>query len=291
MYKGIIFALIAAAISGVSIFYNRVVVVSGIDSLIFNILKNGGVAFLFSALVLFTPLRLHLKRLSFSSWIKLVAIGIIGGSIPFVLFFEGLKFMPAVQANLIHKSLFLWVALLAVPFLKERISSVQLLAYLLIAWGTFFVSGVPKFTGSIGEIMVLSATVLWSIENVLAKKTMQHIPSSVVAWARMSFGIVVLVLIASFQQKVGSIATVPSSFFFPILGSVILLTGYVYFWYRALSYTPATLVTSVLVISAPITAILSTGILAQPLSVQTIVSNSVLCIAVVFLIFFQKQRA
>ncbi len=290
MRKGIIFALIAGVISGVSIFYNRVVVISGIDSLIFNILKNGGVTIIFSFFVLFTPLQQQLERLSLRSWIKLITIGIIGGSIPFVLFFEGLKLIPAVQANLIHKTLFLWVALLAVPLLKERLSSLQIIAYFFIAWGTFFIGGMPRFTGNIGELMVLSATVLWSFENVLAKKAMKEIPSSVVSWARMTFGVVILVLIATFQQKVGTIFTVPPSFLIPIMGSVILLSGYVYFWYRALSYAPATLVTSLLVISTPVTAVLSSGILSQPLSIQTIISSALLGISVLFLTFFQKQR-
>lgn len=290
MHKGIIFALIAGVISGVSIFYNRVVVISGIDSLIFNIIKNGGVAIIFSSLIFFSPLQQQLKRLSLQSWIKLITIGIIGGSIPFILFFEGLKIIPAVQANLIHKTLFLWVALLAVPLLKERLSSLQIVAYFFIALGTFFIGGMPRFTGSIGEIMVLSATILWSFENVLAKKVLHEIPSSLVAWARMTFGVIILVIIATFQQKVGAVFSVPSFFIFPILGSVILLSGYVFFWYRALSYAPATLVTSLLVISTPITALLSSGILAQPLSVQTILSSSVLGITVFFLTFFQKQR-
>ena len=45
----------------------------------------------------------------------------IGGSVPFVLFFEGLARATATQAAFIQKTLVVWVALLAVPLLRERL--------------------------------------------------------------------------------------------------------------------------------------------------------------------------
>ena len=120
--KGIFFAVLAACISGVSIFYNKLVLVKGIDPLIFNIIKNGGVAILLSALLLSIPQRKNLLKLSSATWGKLFLIGIIGGCIPFILFFEGLKAVPAINANLIHKSLFIWVTAAAIPILGERLS-------------------------------------------------------------------------------------------------------------------------------------------------------------------------
>ena len=42
--KGIIFSFLTAGISGFSIFYNKLVITQGIDPIIFNLLKNGGVA-------------------------------------------------------------------------------------------------------------------------------------------------------------------------------------------------------------------------------------------------------
>ena len=48
-------------------------------------------------------------------------IGVIGGSVPFILFFNGLAMASAPSAAFIHKTLFVWVVLLAVPFLGERL--------------------------------------------------------------------------------------------------------------------------------------------------------------------------
>ena len=53
-------------------------------------------------------------------WLALFGVGVVGGSVPFVLFFEGLARAEATQASFIQKTLVIWVALLAVPLLHER---------------------------------------------------------------------------------------------------------------------------------------------------------------------------
>src|SRR3989338_2279424 len=127
---GILFALIAALISGISIFYNKQVVVSGIDPVVFNIIKNGGAALILSFLLLRGRNRFEISRLILDK--KLIFIGVIGGSIPFVLFFQGLAHVPAINANLIQKTLFIWVAIGAIPLLKEKINPLQIIGYLLV---------------------------------------------------------------------------------------------------------------------------------------------------------------
>src|SRR3990167_7268292 len=112
MKKGIIFAIITAVISGFSIFYNKLIIVKGIDPLIFNIIKNGGVALILSCFLLTITERKKIFTLKPSQWKKLLAIGFIGGFLPFVLYFEGLKSVAPTNANLIHKTLFIWVAMM-----------------------------------------------------------------------------------------------------------------------------------------------------------------------------------
>ena len=65
-------------------------------------------------------------------WGALAAIGVIGGSVPFVLFFEGLSSATSPQAAFLHKTLVLWVAVLAVVFLGERLQ-----------WGHWLAIGAP----------------------------------------------------------------------------------------------------------------------------------------------------
>lgn len=50
----------------------------------------------------------------------MLAIAVIGGSVPFVLFFEGLARESSSHAAFLQKTLVIWVALLALPLLSER---------------------------------------------------------------------------------------------------------------------------------------------------------------------------
>lgn len=257
MRKGIIFALITALISGFSIFYNKLIIVKGIDPLIFNIIKNGGVAIILSLLFLPLPRIKKLVSLSGNQWKKLMLIGLIGGSIPFILYFEGLRTVAATNANLIHKTLFLWVGAIAISVLGEKLNIWQIVGYLLVAWSNLFIGGFSGFTASRGELMILTATILWSIEVIISKMTLKNIDSGIVAWGRMFFGSLILIIIALYQNKLILLTKITPVQILPILGSILLLTGYVVTFYKALKYAPATIATSVLILSTPITNILT----------------------------------
>ncbi len=284
--KGIFFALTTAFISGFSIFYNKLVLVKGIDPLIFNILKNGGVAFFLSIIAFgFSKNRVYFTKNIKSQWWKLLLIGVVGGSIPFFLFFEGLKMTSALNATLIHKTLFIWVAIIALPFLGERLSFLQIIGYFLIIYSTFFIGGFSGIHMGKGELMILMATFLWTIETIMAKIFLKNIPSITLAWGRMFFGVLFLILFAFFQGKLHLFTQISSEQLLPIFGSIVFLTGYVSSWYYALQHAPATTVTATLVLSIPITNILTTLFITHTLTSLQFVNNiliimSVTCIAI-----------
>lgn len=255
--KGILFALLTALISGFSIFYNKLVITKGIDPLIFNIIKNGGVALLISTLLITTRQLSQFKKLTAHQWQKLTLIAIVGGSIPFILFFEGLRSVSATNANLIHKTLFIWVAVVAIPILGERLNFWQVAGYVLIAWSNLFIGGFTGFTASTGELMILTATIMWSIENVIAKIALRDIDSNIVAWGRMFLGSLILIMISLIQNKFVLLTRITPGQLIASSGSILLLTGYVLTWYKALKLAPATIVTSVLILATPVTNVFS----------------------------------
>lgn len=270
--RGLLFALITAAISGFSIFYNKLVLVGGIDPLVFNIIKNGGVAFVLSLFILMNRKITKLGKLTRRQWVRLAAIGVIGGSIPFVLFFEGLRSVPAVNAAIIHKTIFLWVALLALPLLGERLSTGQMIGYLIVAWSNVLIGGFTGFSFGRGEALILGATVLWSFENIIAKVALKDTESMIVAWGRMAIGSVLLVVIAVAEGKIALLFRVTPQQWLVTAGSVLLLTGYVSAWYRALAFASATLVASVLIIATPITNVLSALFITHALPAPQVVN-------------------
>lgn len=276
MKQGIFLAFTTAVISGVAIFYNKVFLLSGIDPLVFNILKNGGVAIILLGILFSTGTINSLRKYSRTTLLQLLSIGIIGGGIPFYLFFTGLQQISAIQANFIHKTLFLWVAILAVPFLKEKLSWKLLLTYSIIAAITLFTNGLPKFTFSQGELFILGATLLWSIEQIIAKKTLTHVPAKAVAFFRMFIGTCVLLFIFPFTKDISALI-IPQQMILPVIGSIILLSAYVLTWYHALAKAPASIVSSILILATPVTTLLSVGLLNQPLSLTQYIFIAVLC--------------
>lgn len=293
--KGLLFAVITAVISGFAIFFNKLVIVKGIDPVIFNIIKNGGVALILTLMLTFNPQRKKLTKLSPRIWSKLLLIAVIGGSIPFILYFEGLKNVSAINANLIHKTLFIWVAMMALPFLGEKLTRVQIAGYVLIAWSNLFIGGFKPFEYNIGEMMILAATLFWSVENIIAKITLKEIDSQIVAWARMFFGSIILIIFAFITGKLPLLLSIAPSKLIPISLSIIFLTGYVISWYKALQFAPATTVTSVLILATPITNLLTAVFITHSLPLNHITSSIVTILGISLISLFistpQKKDA
>lgn len=288
MKKGIQLALIASFISGFSIFYNKIAV-SHMNPLLFTTVKNGIVTLILSSLILAPKVYTELKKINRNDWLKLLSIGAIGGGIPFALFFIGLSQTSAINATMIQKTLFVWVALLALPLLKERLRFIQIIGYCLILGANFFVGGFKGFTFNQGELMILAATILWAVENIIAKKTLKTVSPIVVAWSRMTFGLVILLAIITYQGKLSTIISLSPTQFQIGLISGLLLTGYVLSWYKALSKAPATLVSSILVSATIITNLLSVIFIEH--KIPTIDINSILLFAGVALIVISVPKA
>ena len=251
--KGILFALITAIFSGVANFVNQFTVKYVGDALIFTTIKNTLVAFLIIAVLLAFKKIPKLKRLSTKDIFLLLAIGIIGGSLPFYLFFSALAQMPAINASLIHKSLIIWVAILAIPLLKEKLSLLQVLAIATIFWANLAVGGFKGFGGNFPELMVLAATMLWAVENVIAKIALRRIDPDIVIASRMGIGSIVLIAAIIILGKGQLLFSLKADQFALTLITTLILFGYVSTWYRALSYAPITLVATVLTLATLVT--------------------------------------
>jgi drug/metabolite transporter (DMT)-like permease len=290
--KGIWLAAVTALISGFAVFFNGYGVRAWsdiADPTAYTTVKN-----LVAALVIGGAAALLLAHRSADrpqipssgrDRFALLAIAIIGGSVPFVLFFEGLALAGSAQAAAIHKTLLIWVALLALLFLRERIGWPHVAAIGLLVWGQItLLGGAGGLDFGRGEAMILIATLLWSVEVVIAKRVMSHISTSTVALSRMGGGSLVLLAWASIRGGGIDWTGLTSSHLVWILVAGVFLSGYVLTWFAALSRAPAVDVTAVLVGGALVTAILQSAVqgaaLPSPLGVALIAVG----VAVVFLV-------
>jgi drug/metabolite transporter (DMT)-like permease len=271
---GIVLAFATALISGVSIYLNAHAVKHFGDATVFTTAKNAvaGLLLLILALTLGRPhadrhraptIGGHPRRAA-----ALLALAVIGGSVPFVLFFEGLARSQATQAAFIQKTLVVWVALLAIPFLRERFGVPHALAIALLLAGQAWMAG---HAGTVvfgsGEAMILVATLLWSVEIVYVKGLLESLPPRTLASARMGIGTLLLLGWVVVTGKLGQFTSFDASQWRWVILTGLLLTAYVATWYAALARAQAIDVTAVLVFGAITTALLSGAADGTPVNV------------------------
>ena len=253
---GVGLAFATALISGVSIFVNGFAVKQLPDAAVFTTLKNAVAALFLVGLAALTVRSTDVRAMDRTKWTRLAVIGVVGGSIPFILFFTGLAQASAPSAAFIQKTLFIWVAILAVPFLGERLGLAQLAALAVLLGGQYLVIPPNGVKWGSGETMIAAATLLWAVEAILAKRLLASVPSQIVGAGRLGIGLVVLIGYVALSGKLGVIGALTATQWAWALGTGVLLTAYVATWFAALQRAPASLVTAVLVVGAPITAVL-----------------------------------
>jgi drug/metabolite transporter (DMT)-like permease len=287
MDRGTFFALLVALISGVSVFVNSLGV-SLSDAFVYTTLKNVLVAaFLFSGLFLFGKLD-EIKKLNRKQFGQLMLIGLIGGSVPFLLFFYGLSIGMASISSFIFRSLFIFAAIVSVVMLKEKISKSFVLGASIIFAGNFLLVK-ESFAFGLGQFLVLAATVLWAIEYSYSKKVMASISpsmsSNAVAFGRMFFGSMFLLGFLAFTGKFQMVFEVSqAAFLWTLIASGFLLL-YVFFWYLSLKHTSVSRATSILVLGGPITALLSFVFIGKVVVINEAIGLLLMVVGVVVVIW------
>jgi len=251
---GVLLALATALLSGVSIWVNAFAVKQLPDPAVYTTVKNGVAAVLLVGLMAATVRPAAIRGIAPRTWGWLLLIGVVGGSVPFILFFTGLAQASAPSAAFIHKTLFIWVALLAVPFLGERLGIAQLVALGVLLAGQALVLTPSGVTWGPGETLIAAATLLWAVESIVAKHVLRDVHAAVVGACRLGIGLVVLVAFLAATGKLGTVATLSGGQWAWAGLTGLFLFGYVATWFAALQRAPASLVTAILVLGAPVTA-------------------------------------
>ncbi|MFH1638214.1 MAG: DMT family transporter [Candidatus Woesearchaeota archaeon] len=266
--KGLLLVFLTAVISGFSIFLNKFGV-NGINPYFFTFSKNIAVALLLLSVILVMGELKAVKQLKRDQWLKLGLVGLIGGSIPFLLFFKGLSIISSANAAFIHKIMFFFVAVLALIFLKEKINKSFIVAAALLLVGNFFLLRFTWNNLGFGELLILLATLFWAGENVLSKHLLKDLTPKIVAFGRMFFG---SIFILAFLMATGnmSAANLGLSHWLWIAVTSLLLFGYVITWYTGLKHIEVSTATCVLLLGSVITTVLSSIFLSQAVTISEI---------------------
>lgn len=289
MKKGVYFSLIVALISGLSIFINGFAAKILPNIYVFTTVKNCMVSLFLISLIIFFKKYKELRGLTKKDWLNLSLVGLIGGGIPFLLFFKGLSISAeaTISGAFIHKTLFVWVALISFIFLKEKLSPLQYSALAIILFGIYLLGGPQNLRLGTGELLILSATLMWATEATLVKKLLGSIDTSIAAFGRMFFGSLTMITYLILSNNFASILTMDvDSIKWVILTSVFLLL-YVFFYYKALQLEKATVVTSILTLAFPVTVALK-NINLDSIMPKDIIGISTITLGIIMFIYLSK---
>lgn len=286
--KGILLILMTALISGLSIFINKFSLAS-IDSSVFTFFKNITVGVLLFSVILFTKEIGKIKKITKSQWINLVLIGLIGGSIPFLLFFKGLSLTSAISGAFIHKTLFIYASLFAFIFLKEKINKKFFFVATLLLTGNFLLLKLTSFSWGLGESLILIAALFWAAENVLSKYVLKDLSGNLVAFGRMFFGSLFILMFLLITNKLPLVGSLNFSGFLWVIVTSVLLFLFVMTYYNGLKHVKVSVATSILLLGSPITSLLSFLFLGGNLVLSQVIGILLVFLGVVVSISFVEM--
>ncbi len=278
--EGIAFALGAALISGIAVFVNASGVQQAPNGVTYTTAKNLVAALVIIGVAMFARSKRHASAPKLptgrTQWITLVAVGGLGGGLAFALFFEGLaRLSPvatgdplrATQAQFLHKTLVVWVAVLAFVFLRERIGRAVAVAIAVLVAGQYLLVGdLGHFTLGRGEVLIGLATLIWAGETVAVRRLLGDVPSLTVAVGRMAIGVLVLI---GWLTATGQLAGLgwDGAWWGWAAATGVILAAYVLAWLAALRRAPAVDVTAVLTLAVIVTYALD-RVAARPATVD-----------------------
>ena len=174
--RGYIFAAINAVISGFAIFINTYGVKLFADSTLYTAMKNGVVGVvLVIPIIFFGTQRAEIKRLQRRQWGLLVLLAIIGGSLPYILTFRGFQLStPTTNALLSHLN-FVFVAILAAVFLRERVGWLVWVALAVLLVGTSWGLNLHAVDLNEGAWLILASTVFFAVASIMMKAMLKEL--------------------------------------------------------------------------------------------------------------------
>lgn len=279
---GVAVAGVTALVSGVSVFVNSYGVRAGASPAVYTTEKNAVAFALLAALSLGgalarrrgrhgpaarfasvapspgpSPLR---GRRALGPRIALAYVAVVGGGLAFVLFFDGLAQSAPGPAAFWRASLVVWVAVLGVAALGERLRWWNALALALVVVGEVVASGgAGGLTLARGQLEVLASSALWALEIVIARRLLATRAPSTVALVRMGGGAATLVAYLALTGGLSGLASITADQLHWALWTGALLALYVATWMTALARSRALDVTCVLAAAAPVTWLLQVG--------------------------------
>ncbi len=259
--RGYSFAIVNAVISGFAIFINTYAVKIFANTTVYTTLKNtvAGVI-LVVPILLAAQYRQELRQLTRRQYVLLILLALIGGSAPYLLTFRGYQLLSsAIMNTILSRTQFIFVAFFAVILLKERITPILGLAFLLLLTGVLWGLNLEKLVWNEGAIYIVAATVLFALTSVLMKYLLRSVSPVTLMAAKMTFGSVLLVAYICISGQAAVISKLTAMQWEITVATGVILMFFTLTAVYALKYLPAAEATAVSAASPLVTALLVIG--------------------------------
>ncbi len=233
-------------VSGVAIYVNSAAVKGFPDSTLYTALKNT-----VAGLVLVVPFaasprrRVGFRDLALKGRLLLAVVAVIGGSLPYALYFRGLALSTPVTASVIDHAQFLIVALAALVFLGERLGAGVWVSLAVLFAGLFAGVAADQVRLDAGVPYLAAGTVLFAADFVLMKYLLRSLPPFTVMAAKLGVGSALLLVFVAATGRIGLVAGLSL-----VQWAYVVVTGLVLFSFTAASvvglrHASATAVTAI----------------------------------------------
>jgi drug/metabolite transporter (DMT)-like permease len=289
---GYLFAVLNAIISGFAIYINSLGVKPFSDSTLYTTLKNAvvGVALLIPVLLIARQ-RAELRRLNPRQWGWLVLLAIVGGSVPYVLFFRGLQLTSPVTSSLINHAQFLIVAVLALVLLSERVGPWVWGGLAVLLVGVSFGTNLGAVRWNDGALLVAASTVFFAVGFVLAKRLLASLSTVTVMAAKMSLGSLFLVVYVGTTGHLNAITRLSTTQWLYALATGLILLAFTVTAFIALRHATATAATAIPAAAPIITSALVALAAGQiKISPANGIGLALMLVAVVTIVYFGQRR-
>jgi len=275
---GTLLVICTAVISGFAIPVNKFLIID-LDPTVFTAMRAIFIGIGFFILASFQN-KFDYTKFKKVPWKYLLAIGLIGGGLAFLLYFSGIKLTTSGRAAFLHKTLPIYVMILAFLFLKEKIVKKQAYALVLMIFGTIMLYSAEITPDvSMGDLLCITATFLWGVENIISKSVMRKNESNfVVGFARMFFGAIFLFGTILLLGKFDQVLTLTYEQVGKLLISTSILFGYVLTWYWGIKLINVSKAAPLLLLAPVISLFLGIVWLGEPVPLLQLLGSALILI-------------
>lgn len=281
--KGINLVLATATISGFAIFINKFSI-AGNDPYFYTFLKNIMAGGFLVGIVFITKNWQTVLKLKKLDVLKLMLIGLIGGAIPFLLFFKGLSITSALSAGFIHKTMFIFVGVLAAIILKEKITKSLLFGIVSLMVGSILFMQFRPQALSIGDLYIFLAVLMWAMEIIISKQALRNLSGTVVAGARLLIGSLFILIFLSLSGRVELFTSINTGVVTWIFISGSILAGYNLTFYNGLKQIKASTATAILTLGMPVTGLLTVVFLDKSFKAEELIGLAIILLGIILVI-------